>query len=177
MDMNKLTRKSQEAIAQSQAIASEYNHQQVDAEHLLLALLKDSGGLIVQLLRRMGVEAETFIRAVTDELAKLPRVTGSGTEQGKIYITQRLERILNRASERAQALKDEYISVEHLFLAMLTEGTNTPCGKLFAKFGITEERFLQTLNDVRGSQRVQSADPEATYEALEKYGRDLVKAA
>ena len=176
MDANKLTRKSQEALAQSQAIASEYNHQQVDAEHLLSALLRDSGGLIVQLLKKMGVDVPVD-RAVTDELSKLPRVTGGGTEQGKIYITQRLERVLNRAEERAKSLKDEYISVEHIFLAMLGEGNNTPCGKVFARFGITEEKFLATLNEVRGSQRVQSADPEATYQALEKYGRDLVQAA
>ena len=173
MDANKLTRKSQEALAQAQVIASDYSHQSVDAEHLLSAMLKDSGGLIVQLLKRMGVDVPAFDRAITDELSKLPRVTGPGTEQGMVRITQRLERILNRAGERAQALKDEYISVEHIFLAMLEEGKN----KVFAAFGITEERFLQTLNEVRGSQRVQSADPEATYEALEKYGRDLVQAA
>ena len=173
MDMNKLTRKSQEAIAQSQAIASEYNHQQVDSIHVLAAMLKDTEGLIVQLLKKMNVDVPAFTRAVADELAKLPRVTGSGTEQGKIYITQRLERVMSHAAERAQTLKDEYISVEHIFLAMIEEDKN----KLFARFGITEERFLQTLNEVRGSQRVQSADPEATYEALEKYGRDLVQAA
>ena len=177
MDMNKLTRKSQEALAQSQAIASEYNHQQVDVEHVLAAMLKDSGGLIVQLLKRMGIDVPDLERSVTDELSKLPRVTGSGTEQGKMYITQRLDRVLNHAAERAQSLKDEYVSVEHILLAMLSEGTNTPCGRIFARFGITEEKFLQTLNEVRGSQRVQSADPEATYQALEKYGRDLVQAA
>ena len=177
MDMNKLTRKSQEALAQSQAIASEYNHQQVDIEHVLSALVKDSEGLIVQLLRRMNVDVSALGRAVDEELAKIPRVTGSGTEQGKIYITNRLERLMNRAADRAKTLKDEYISVEHIFLAMLDEGTNTPCGRIFARLGVTEEKFLQTLNEVRGSQRVQSADPEATYEALEKYGRDLVEAA
>ncbi len=177
MDANKLTRKSQEALTASQAIASEYNHQQVDCEHLLSAVLKDSEGLIPQLLKKMNVDTDEMIKAVDEELSKLPRVTFSGTEQGKIYITQRLERVFSRAEERAKALKDEYISVEHLFMAMLGEGKNTPCGRIFARFGITEERFLKILNDVRGSQRVQSADPEATYEALEKYGRDLVQAA
>ena len=142
MDMNKLTRKTQEALAQAQATASEYNHQQVDVEHVLSALLRDSSGLIVQLLRKMGVDVPAIDRAVTDELSKLPRVTGRGTEQGKIYITQRLERVFNRAGERAQALKDEYISVEHIFLAMLGEGSNTPCGRVFARFGVTEEKFL-----------------------------------
>ena len=177
MDINRLTRKSQEALNASQAIASEYNHQQVDCEHLLCALLKDSEGLIPQLLRKMNIDSAEMMKAAEDELSKLPRVTFSGTEQGKIYITQRLERLFTRAEERAKALKDEYISVEHLFLAMLSEGNSTPCGKIFLRYGLTEERFLSTLNAVRGSQRVQSADPEATYEALEKYGRDLVMAA
>ncbi len=173
----KLTRKSQEALQQASAIASEYNHQQVDIEHLLAALLKDSEGLINQLLRRMSIDINSLAKSVDDELSKLPRVTGSGVEQGKIYITQRLDRLLNRAEERAKSLKDEYISVEHLFLAMLNEGNNTPAGRIFARFGLNEEKFLKTLNQVRGSQRVQSADPEATYQALEKYGRDLVDAA
>ncbi|MBQ9433073.1 MAG: ATP-dependent chaperone ClpB [Synergistaceae bacterium] len=177
MDMNKFTRKSQEALAQAQAIASEYNHQGVDTEHVLSAFLKDSEGLIVQLLRKMSVDVPALGRAVDEELAKIPRVTGSGVEQGKIAISNRLVRVLTRATDRAKTLKDEYISVEHIFLAMLDEGSNTPCGRIFARFGITEEKFLQTLNEVRGSQRVQSADPEATYEALEKYGRDLVEAA
>ena len=177
MDINRLTRKSQEALTASQAIASEYNHQQVDCEHLLCAMLRDSEGLIPQILRKMNIDSREILKATEDELSKLPRVTFSGTEQGKIYITQRLERLFTRAEERAKALKDEYISVEHLLLAMLTEGNNTPCGKIFLRYGLTEERFLKTLNEVRGSQRVQSADPEATYEALEKYGRDLVQAA
>lgn len=177
MDINRMTRKSQEALTASQAIASEYNHQQVDCEHLLCAMLRDSEGLIPQILRKMNIDSREILKAAENELSKLPRVTGSGTEQGKIYITQRLERLFSRADERAKALKDEYISVEHLFLAMLSEGNNTPCGKIFARFGLTEEKFLSTLNSVRGSQRVQSADPEATYEALEKYGRDLVQAA
>ncbi len=171
MDMNKLTRKSQEALAQAQAIASEYNHQQVDTIHLLDSLLHDSAGLIPQLLKRMDININALNKSVIDELAKLPRVTGSGVEQGKIYITNRLETTLNKAEERAKSLKDEYVSVEHLFLAMI------PDDKILRSFGITEEKFLKALTEVRGSQRVQSADPEATYEALEKYGRDLVQAA
>ena len=171
MDMNKLTRKSQEALASAQAIASEYNHQQVDTIHLLDALLNDSGGLIPQLLKRMDININALNKSVVDELAKLPRVTGSGVEQGKIYITNKLETTLNKAEERAKSLKDEYVSVEHLFLAMI------PDDKILRSFGISEEKFLKALTEVRGSQRVQSADPEATYEALEKYGRDLVQAA
>ena len=169
--MNKLTRKSQEALASAQATASEYNHQQVDVEHLLLALLSDAGGLIPQLLKKMDINTDLLKKSVSDELAKLPRVTGGGVEQGKIYITNRLENVFTKADERAKALKDEYTSVEHLFMAMIG------VSKSLKEFGITEEKFLKVLTEVRGSQRVQSADPEATYEALEKYGRDLVQAA
>ena len=177
MDTNKLTHKSQEALTQAQAIASQYNHQQIDVEHLLSALLNDESGLIVQLLKRMNVNNNAVLKNVNDELSKRPRVLSGGTEQGKIYLTHRLNNILNNAEERAKILKDEYISVEHLFLSILGEGNNTPSGKILNDFGITEEKFLKMLNEVRGSQRVQSADPEATYEALEKYGRDLVSAA
>ncbi len=177
MDTNKLTHKSQEALTQAQAIASQYNHQQIDVEHLLSALLSDESGLIVQLLKRMNVNNNAVLKNINDELSKRPRVLSGGTEQGKIYLTHRLNNILNNAEERAKILKDEYISVEHLFLSILGEGNNTPSGKILNDFGITEEKFLKMLNEVRGSQRVQSADPEATYEALEKYGRDLVSAA
>ncbi|MBR1419111.1 MAG: ATP-dependent chaperone ClpB [Synergistaceae bacterium] len=178
MDINKLTRKSQEALAQAQVIASEYNHQQVDAEHVLIALLSDKAGLINNLLNKMGVDAESLSLEVTREIIdKLPRVTGSGVESGKIYLTQRLNKILNDAETRADSLKDEYVSVEHLFLAMLEDNANSTLGKIFKKFNIDEANFLKALTEVRGSQRVQSADPEATYQALEKYGRDLVQAA
>ncbi|MBR1603836.1 MAG: ATP-dependent chaperone ClpB [Synergistaceae bacterium] len=178
MDINKLTRKSQEALAQAQVIASEYNHQQVDAEHVLIALLNDKAGLINNLLNKMGVDAESLSLEVTREIIdKLPRVTGSGVESGKIYLTQRLNKILNDAESRADSLKDEYVSVEHLFLTMLEDNANSTLGKIFKKFNIDEANFLKALTEVRGSQRVQSADPEATYQALEKYGRDLVQAA
>lgn len=171
MDLNKLTTKSQEALEKAQATASEYNHQQVDAEHLLLALVNDGEGLIPQLLKRMDININSLENSIEEELAKIPRVTGSGVEKGKIYITNRLENVFTKAGEFAKNLKDEYISVEHLFLAMIN------ISKSLKKFGITEEKFLKVLTEVRGSQRVQSADPEATYEALEKYGRDLVQAA
>ncbi|MBR1672193.1 MAG: AAA family ATPase, partial [Fretibacterium sp.] len=176
MDFNKLTRKSQEAIAEAQNIAAGFNHQQVDVEHVLLALLRDNGGLIPRLLQRMDVDPQTLEKQAEGEIAKMPRVTGSGAEPGKVYVTQRLNRLLASAEERAKRLKDEYVSVEHLFLAMLEEN-NTNLARIFSRLGITEDRFLKTLTEVRGSQRVQSADPEGTYEALAKYGRDLVAAA
>ena len=171
IDMNKITRKSQEALATAQAVSSEYNHQQVGENHLLYALLNDNEGLIPQLLNRMGINVDVLKRKTENELSKLPRVTGGGVEEGKIYITNELQNVLNKAEERAKKLKDEYVSVEHLFMAL------TESSKILREAGITEEKFLKALTEVRGSQRVQSADPEATYEALEKYGRDLVQAA
>ncbi|MCR5346223.1 MAG: ATP-dependent Clp protease ATP-binding subunit, partial [Fretibacterium sp.] len=176
MDFNKLTRKSQEALAEAQNTAAEYNHQEVDVEHVLLALLRDGEGLIPRLLRRMDADPQALEKQVEAELARLPRVTGSGAEPGRVYVTQRLNRLLANAEERAKRLKDEYISVEHLFLAMLGENS-TNLARLLGRLNITEDRFLKTLTEVRGAQRVQSTDPEATYEALEKYGRDLVAAA
>ena len=165
MDFNKLTTKSQSALAAAQDLAAARSHQQVDVEHLLLALLQDAEGLIPRMLRRMEVDPKVLEKLVSDEVARMPRVSGSGAEPGKVYVTPRLNRLLVAAEERAKALKDEYVSVEHLFLAMLDEGTNTNLGRVLNRLGITEDRFLKALTEVRGSQRVQSADPEATYEA------------
>ncbi|MDR1874554.1 MAG: ATP-dependent chaperone ClpB [Synergistaceae bacterium] len=182
MDFNKLTRKSQEAVAEGQNIAVSYKNQEVDVEHLLMALLRDGEGLVPRMLRRMDVEPDVLLRLVTDEVARKPKVTGGGVEAGKVYVTQRLNNLLVKAGEKAKALKDEYVSVEHLFMVMLDEGSlmdraGTNLGRILKRLGLTSERFLKALTEVRGSQRVQSADPEATYEALEKYGRDLVAMA
>ncbi|MDR3264373.1 MAG: AAA family ATPase, partial [Synergistaceae bacterium] len=177
MDFNKLTRKSQEALAEGQNIAVSYKNQEVDVEHLLMALLRDGEGLIPRMLRRMDVEPNVLLQLVTGEVSKKPKVTGGGVETGKVYVTQRLNALLVNAGEKAKGLKDEYVSVEHLFMVMLDEGTGTNLGKILNRLGLTSERFLKALTEVRGSQRVQSADPEATYEALEKYGRDLVAMA
>ncbi|MDR2175138.1 MAG: ATP-dependent chaperone ClpB [Synergistaceae bacterium] len=184
MDFNKLTRKSQEALAEGQSIAVSYKNQEVDVEHLLMALLRDAEGLVPRMLRRMDTDPDVLLRLVTDEVARKPKVTLGGAAHGaeagrgpSVYVTQRLSSLLVKAEERAKSLKDEYVSVEHLFLVMLDEGTGTNLGKILNRLGLTSERFLKTLTEVRGSQRVQSADPEATYEALEKYGRDLVAMA
>ena len=177
MDFNKLTRKSQEALSEAQGIAIGNNNQEVDVAHLLLALLRDGEGLIPRMLRRMDVDLQALEKLVADEVARIPRVTGGGAEAGKVYVTARLNKLLMRAEERARKLTDEYVSVEHLFLEMLGEGAATNLGRILSRLGITEDRFLKTLTEVRGSQRVQSADPEASYEALEKYGRDLVAMA
>jgi ATP-dependent Clp protease ATP-binding subunit ClpB len=175
MNLNKMTEKTQEAIQNSQNKAVKYGHVEVDAEHLLAALLEQKGGLIPRLLEKIGVAAETFSQALEKELARRPSMSGSGAEAGRIYVTQRMNRILLKAEEEAKHLKDEYISVEHILLAFCNESESTVVGKLFKQFGIRKDKILEVLAQVRGNQRVTSQDPEGTYEALEKYGRDLVE--
>src|SRR5262245_25642365 len=177
MDFEKLTQKSREALASAQAIASEYGHTEVDAEHLLASLLRQEGGLAPRLFEKMGVPVEPLAKRVDVELQRRPRVSGPGREPGKVYVTQRLEQVFVRATEAAKQFKDEYVSVEHLLLALAAEPASSGAGKALAEFGVTRDRLLKALQEVRGGQRVTSADPEGTYEALEKYGRDLVKAA
>ncbi|MFZ2947961.1 MAG: Clp protease N-terminal domain-containing protein [Desulfuromonadaceae bacterium] len=177
MDFNKLTQKSQEAFTEAQNKAVSFGHVEVDGEHLLWALLDQPDGLVARLLQRMDIRPEMIKNEVVAELDRIPRVSGPGVEAGKIYVSQRLNRILVAAENEARRLKDEYVSVEHLFMALLAEGEKVPSGRILKEAGINRERFLKTLTEVRGSQRVQSANPEATYEALEKYGRDLVKMA
>ena len=175
MDPNKLTQKSQEAIHEAQTKALRYGHQEVDGEHLLLALLEQSEGLVPRLFNKMEVPVESLKAEVEGELQKRPSVSGPGTEAGKIYVTQRLNRLLMKAEEEAKRLKDEYVSVEHLTLPLIDEGNATAAGRILKNFKVTTDRFLQALTELRGHQRVTSATPESTYEALERYGRDLVK--
>ncbi|MEG1800299.1 MAG: Clp protease N-terminal domain-containing protein, partial [Synergistaceae bacterium] len=175
MNMNKLTQKSQEAFYDAQNIAIKYGHQEVDGEHLALALLLQENGLIPRLLSKMDLPAPNIAAALEMELRKRPRVSGAGQESGKIYVSQRLSKLIVSAEEEADKLKDEYVSVEHLFLALLSEGGTGACGKVFATFTLTKDKFLKTLSEVRGNQRVTSDNPEDTYDVLEKYGRDLVK--
>ncbi len=177
MDPNRLTQKSQEALQAAQTQAAHYGHIEVDGEHLLLALLDPQGGLVPRLFEKMGVPVAPLRQRTDDELQKKPRVSGGGAEAGKFYVTQRLQKLLARAEDEAKRLKDDYVSVEHLLLALLGEGSATPAGKVFAEFRVTPERVLSALTEVRGKQRVTSPNPEQTYEALEKYGRDLVKEA
>ncbi|HEX7010456.1 MAG TPA: ATP-dependent chaperone ClpB [Phycisphaeraceae bacterium] len=183
MDPNKLTQKSQEALHAAQAQAVRMGHQEVDVEHLLLALVQQEGGLIPRLLARMDVQPAQLAEKIQEELARRPSVRGPGAEPGKIFISQRLSQILVQAQTQAQRLKDEYVSVEHLVLAMLEEPASAaPAGgstarQILEKHNINRDVFLALLTQVRGSQRVTSAEPEATYEALERYGRDLVALA
>ncbi len=174
MDLNKFTIKSQEAIQAAQTKAIRYGHLEVDGEHLLLALVEQSDGLVPRLLQRMEVPVDQVSQRLEDELARKPRVSGPGVEPGKVYVTQRMSRLMVKAQEEAERLKDEYVSVEHLMLAFIEEGRSTPAGRILQDLQITRDLFLRTLTDVRGHQRVTSASPESAYEALQKYGRDLV---
>lgn len=176
MDMNRLTQKSQEALFQAQNLAIKNGHQEIDNEHLLLALLEQEQGLIPRVLEKMGVGTQSLIDRVEQEIAKRPRVSGGGYEQGKMYVTPRLSHLVIDAEQEAKRLKDDYVSVEHLFSRLIAE-TSTPAGKILATFNITQDRFLSALLGIRGNQRISSQTPEETYEVLEKYGIDLVDAA
>ncbi|MFJ4277183.1 ATP-dependent chaperone ClpB [Streptomyces massasporeus] len=174
MDMNRLTQKSQEALQEAQTAAVRMGQTEVDGEHLLLALLEQEDGLIPRLLQQAGREPEELRAAVREELSRRPKVTGPGAAPGQVFVTQRLSRLLDAAEREAKRLKDEYVSVEHLLLALAEEGSSTAAGRLLKEHGITRDSFLSALTQVRGNQRVTSANPEVAYEALEKYGRDLV---
>ncbi|MFO7983875.1 MAG: ATP-dependent chaperone ClpB [Desulfuromonadales bacterium] len=175
MDINKLTIKSQEAIQEAQSLATRYGHVEVDGEHLLQALLEQDEGLAPRLLEKMEANLPELKKRLRSELEQRPSMSGSGAEAGKIYVTQRFNRLVVKAEEEARHLKDEYVSVEHLLLALSEEDEKTAVGRIFAQFQISRDRILDALTAVRGHQRVTSADPEGTYEALQKYGRDLVE--
>jgi ATP-dependent Clp protease ATP-binding subunit ClpB len=175
MNLNRFTEKSQEAVQSAQAVALRMNHQQVDVEHLLFAMLEQADGLAPRILQRLDSSPEAMQLRLERELERLPKVTGQGA--GQAYYTQRIGRLFERAKEEAERLKDEYISVEHLMLAMTDEGKQTATGKIFAEFNVTRESLMSALSGIRGSQRVTSASPEATYEALSKYGRNLTDLA
>jgi ATP-dependent Clp protease ATP-binding subunit ClpB len=175
MDANKLTLKTQEAMQAAQDEAVKRGHIEVDGEHLLLALVQQQGGLVPRLLEKADVPVDNLLGELRKELERRPSVSGPGVEAGKVYVTQRLNRLLLKAEEEAKQLRDDYVSVEHVLLAMIEEGDATAAGKLFKQFNVGRQRLLQALTAVRGHQRVTTPDPENTYEALEKYGRDLVK--
>jgi ATP-dependent Clp protease ATP-binding subunit ClpB len=175
MDLNRFTEKAQEALASAQQRASRGGQQQVDVEHLLLTLLEQDNGLATSILRRAGVIVEGLRRRAEQEVERLPRVSGGESAPDRVYVTGRLNRVLSKAEEEAKKLKDEYVSVEHLLLALVDDGGAT--GRLLKEFGVTREKLMAGIKDVRGSQRVTSPNPEATYEALEKYGRELTKLA
>ena len=175
MNVNQLTQKSLEAIQAAQSIALENQNQQICPEHLLYALLDQDGGLIGSLMEKMGVDTQGMLAAVNTKVETLPAVTGSGREPGSVYVSPDTDRILAAAEKDAKSMQDEYVSVEHIFLAM-TEKPNGALSQIFRQFGITRDAFLKALAGVKTS-RVTGDNPEETYEALKKYGFDLVERA
>jgi ATP-dependent Clp protease ATP-binding subunit ClpB len=176
VDPNLLTQKTQEALHDAQTRALRDGHTEIDVEHVLLALLTQADGLVPRLLERAGADPASLQAAVERSLATRPRVSGAGAG-GEARMSRALAQLLDAAEQEMRRLKDEYVSVEHVVLALLASGTQTSAGRLLAEHGVTRESFLEALTQVRGSQRVTSATPETAYEALEKYGRDLVEEA
>ena len=176
MNIEQMTQKTREALQAAQRIAVEYSNNAVEQEHLLAALAQQQDGLIPQMLQTMGTDPNAFAQAALQKVEALPRVTGSGRDPEKIYISNDLDRALNAAEQQAKQMKDEYISVEHVFLGIL-QRPGKDASEIFKDFGITIEKFMQTLSAVRGNQRVTSDNPEDTYNALKKYGQDLVEMA
>ena len=176
MNIEQMTQKTREALQAAQRIAVEYSNNAVEQEHLLAALAQQQDGLIPQLLQTLGIDANAFAQAALQKVEALPRVTGSGRDPEKIYISNDLDRALNAAEQQAKQMKDEYISVEHVFLGIL-QRPGKAASEIFKTFGITTEKFMKQLSTVRGNQRVTSDNPEDTYNALKKYGQDLVEMA
>ena len=175
MDINRFTEKLQEAIRTAESTAARYSHQQIDVEHLLAALMAQQGGLAPSILQKADVNPEALAQRLEAELDRMPKVSGPAGAPGQVYVTPRLNKLLAHAEDEARKLKDEYISVEHVVLAALDD--RGVAGRLLKELGLTRERLMQALREVRGSQRVTSPNPEATYEALERYGRDLTRLA
>ena len=176
MNTNKFTQKTLEALQSAQQTAIEYQNQTLEPEHLLFAIANQEQGLIPQLLQKMGVEPGNFVSAAAQKISLLPHVTGSGREADKIYISAATDKVLNAAESTATAMKDEYVSVEHVFLALI-ENPNSAVAELMKRFSIDKNRFLSVLSGVRGNQRVTSDHPEDTYDVLKKYGQELVELA
>jgi ATP-dependent Clp protease ATP-binding subunit ClpB len=177
MDINKMTQKSQEALQRAQNLAVEHGHQEIAPPHLLLGLLENEAELIPRLMNNINVPLALIREKVKSAVERLPRVSGPGMSPDKFYINRELSQLLVKAEEEMKALKDEYLSVEHIVLAMIDSGISSVVGKIFNELNVDRNQFLQALTSVRGNQRITSANPEQTYEALEKYGRDLVALA
>jgi len=175
MDINRFTEKLQDGVRQAQTLAVRHSHQQIDVEHLLVALLEQPDGLAPAILIKAGLRLETLHQRLTQELERLPKVSVQGNPADQIYVTGRLQRVLANAETEAKNLKDEYVSVEHILL-VLTEDSGA-AGRLLKEMGLTHGRLMTALREVRGSQRVTSQNPETTYQALERYGRDLTELA
>src|SRR5690242_2497139 len=175
MDLNRFTEKAQQAVLAAKNTAVRMNHQQIEVEHLLLALLDQEQGLVPAILNKADISPEAMKIRVQQELERLPRVTGQGGAPDQFYVSGRLNALFTRAEDEAKRLKDEYISVEHLLLAMIDDGGLA--GRILKEFGVTRQRLMSALQSIRGHQRVTSQNPEETYQALERYGRDLTQYA
>jgi ATP-dependent Clp protease ATP-binding subunit ClpB len=174
VDINRFTEKMQEAIRAAQSMATRLNHQQLDAEHVLAALLEQEGGLAGAILAKTGIATDLLLQRVEQELGRLPKVTGAGGGPAdQVYVTGRLNRLFVEAEDEAKRLKDEYVSVEHFLLALTDD--KGAAGRILAQMGVTRERLTQAMREVRGSQRVTTPTPETTYQSLERYGRDLTQ--
>src|SRR6478736_1506222 len=171
MDMNRMTIKLQEALQTASSHAMRRGHQGIDVEHLLLAVLDQEGGIAPAIFEQAGISLPAVRQAAEQALGKLPQVQGAGGGPGQLHLTSRLTQVLTKAEEEQRTLKDDFLSVEHVLLAMVQDGG------IFKKFGLSKDKFLGALQQVRGHQRVTSQDPEGTYQSLEKYGRDLTKLA
>jgi ATP-dependent Clp protease ATP-binding subunit ClpB len=176
MNAQKFTQKSIEALNDAQNLAIEYQNMQIEQEHLLFSLLDQEGGLIPELLKKMGADPQNVKTAVKNAVEGMPRVTGSGREPGKIYVSQEVDRTLNDAENQAKRMQDEYVSVEHIMLALF-DMANSRLKEIFRRYGIEKNKFLQVLASVRGNTKVTSDNPESTYDVLKKYGQDLVELA
>ena len=176
MNTNRLTQKTAEALQAAQRMAIEYQNQAIEPQHILAALARQENGFIPQLLTHMNIDSAAFARAAEEKVASLPHVTGSGRDPEKVYISADTDKALNAAEKQADQMKDEYVSVEHLLYGIL-EHPNSACRELFQAFGLDKNGFMKQLAALRGNQRVTTDNPESTYDALGKYGTDLVDAA
>ena len=174
MDMQKFTQKSLEAIQTGQNIAIENGNVQVEPEHLLYALLDQDGGLIPRLFEKMGLDADTAISLLDQQISKIPQVSGGGREPGKVYISQATDKILVEAERQAKQYKDQYISTEHILLAIAEKPTQA-IREIFRMIQFSKQNFIEALQSVRSNRKVESDNPEESYDALQKYGYDLVE--
>ena len=176
MNAEKYTQKSLEAVREAQEIVIRNQNMQIDQQHLLLALIQQEEGLIAQLLKKMKVDANRMRAACEREIGRIPKVTGPGREADRVYVSQSVDAALIEAENQTQAMKDEYVSVEHILMALIDKPNGAVKG-IFTEFGVTKDGFLAALQKVRGNTRVTSENPEDTYDALQKYGQDLTELA
>ena len=175
MDAQKFTQKSLEAINEAQKLASQNQNAQIEEEHLLHALLNQEDSLIKELLKKMNI-SQGLENELREKIANLPKMTGGGRQANSIYVSQEVDRILTNSEKIASKMNDEYISVEHIMLAIM-DNSNSNLKNLFKKYGLNKNEFLKALASIRGNTRVTSDNPESTYDVLKKYGQDLVELA